>query len=195
MKKPVIIGIITLLAVFAAALIGGALLFKGMNRQDEAAQNKQVINSSMLVTSPSFENNAYIPQKFTCDGGNINPELDISGVPEGAVSLALIMHDPDAPLIGGFTHWLVWNIGPHMSVIKEESVPPGAVEGKNGSGKIGYTAPCPPKGHGIHHYHFTIYALSAKLELTTDTDKNSLEVAMGKYLLTESDLVGLYQRK
>ena len=66
----------------------------------------------MLLTSPAFENGADIPKKYTCDGGDINPVLEIQNVPEEAKSLALILHDPDAPMDGGFTHWVVWNIDP-----------------------------------------------------------------------------------
>ena len=148
----------------------------------------------MLLTSPSFENNSSIPQKFSCDGGNINPELQIQNVPGGTKSLALIMHDPDAPREGGFTHWVVWNIDPAAAMIKEESVPPGACEGTNGAGKTGYMGPCPPPGHGVHHYQFRLYALDSPLELPDTTTAKDLETALEKHLLETTELVGLYER-
>src|SRR5258708_53854 len=111
----------------------------------------------MILTSPSFNDGETIPQKFTCDGGDINPELQIQNVPEGAKSLALILHDPDAPMKDGFTHWIVWNIDPATTVIKQESVPPGSVEGRNDAGRNSYIGPCPRAG--THHYHFQLHAL------------------------------------
>ena len=148
----------------------------------------------MLITSPSFENNAPIPRKFTCDGGGINPEFQIQNVPEGAKSLALILHDPDAPIKGGFFHWVVWNIDPETVLIKEESVPPGASEGLNGARRSGYAAPCPPPGHGVHHYHFQLYALDAMLDLPGATSVSGLVAAMAGHILAEADLVGTYER-
>ncbi len=146
----------------------------------------------MLLTSPSFENGGLIPKKFTCDGGNINPELHIQNVPATAKSLALIMHDPDAPMPGGFTHWVVWNISPSSTVIKQESAPPGAAEGKN-TRAHGYTGPCPPSG--THHYEFTLYALDEALELSEEaTGKAELEAAIKGHILEEAKLVGLYAR-
>src|SRR5258708_687538 len=116
----------------------------------------------MILTSPSFDNNTSIPKKFTCEGGNINPELHIQNIPEEAKSLALILHDPDAPVPGGFTHWVVWNIAPTTAIIKQESTSPGSVEGKNGAGRLGYVGPCPPSG--THHYEFRLYALDVMLD-------------------------------
>ncbi len=153
-----------------------------------------VVNNDMLLTSPSFENEGFIPKKFSCEGGDINPELQIQNVPDGALSLALIVHDPDAPLSGGFVHWVVWNINPATTLIKEESVPPGAVEGTNGAGKIGYFGPCPPPGHGVHHYHFRLYALDAQLELSAVTTAYDLEIEIKQHLIDSADLVGLYSR-
>jgi Raf kinase inhibitor-like YbhB/YbcL family protein len=149
----------------------------------------------MLLTSPSFENDATIPRKFACDGGGINPELEIQNVPDGTKSLALILHDPDAPLAGGFTHWVVWNIDPETMVIKEESVPPGATEGLNGARKTGYTGPYPPVGHGIHHYHFKLYALDATLDLPVKTTGDDLLREIKKHLIEKAELVGTYERK
>lgn len=146
----------------------------------------------MIITSPSFKDGEMIPKKFTCDGGNINPELQIQNVPAETKSLALIMHDPDAPRPGGFTHWVAWNINPETTVIKEESVPPGSVEGVNGRGALGYTGPCPSEG--THHYEFRLYALSALLDLPATTTGKDLEVSIGQHLLDQAKLTGLYQR-
>lgn len=145
----------------------------------------------MILTSPSFENNGTIPKKFTCDGGNINPGLQIANVPASAKSLALIMHDPDAPMPGGFTHWVLWNIAPTTTVIKEESVPPGASEGRDTRG-TGYIGPCPPSG--THHYEFHLYALDAMLDLPSTTGKTGLEAEMQKHMIEQATLIGLYQR-
>ena len=148
----------------------------------------------MIITSPSFIDGGNIPQKFTCDGGEMNPELQILNVPGGAASLALVMHDPDAPREGGFTHWVVWNIDPRTTLIKEESIPPGAVEGANGSGRVGYAPPCPPPGHGAHHYHFKLYALDTEIDLPEGASVAELTEAMDGHLLDETEFVGRYER-
>lgn len=150
------------------------------------------MNIKMILTSPSFESGGMIPKKFTGDGGNINPELQIQNVPEEAKSLALIMHDPDAPMPGGFTHWVVWNISPATTRIKEESVPPGSAEGMN-SRNAGYTGPRPPSG--THHYEFYLYALDAMLDLPETTGKKDLEEAMKDHIIEETKMVGLYARQ
>jgi len=146
----------------------------------------------MILTSPSFKEGAPIPSKFTCEGGDINPELQIQNVPEGAASLALVLHDPDAPVAGGFTHWVAWNIKPSTVLIKEESVPPGSVEGTNGAGREGYMGPCPHKG--AHHYEFRLYALDTKLSLSEGTDRAGLENAMKGHIIEKTSLTGIYEK-
>jgi hypothetical protein len=159
----------------------------------------------MILTSPVFENGATIPKKYTCDGGGINPELQVQNVPDEAKSLALIMHDPDAPsrilpdktsegapMPGGFTHWVVWNIDPKTTVIKTESVPPGSIEGTNSAGTVNYVGPCPPKG--THRYIFYLYALDAVLDLPTGVPAESVKKEIEKHLLAEAELMGIYKR-
>ena len=146
----------------------------------------------MIITSPVFNHDGSIPKKYSCDGGDINPELLIQNVPAGTKSLALIVHDPDAPMPGGFTHWVVWNIDPRTTLIKEDSVPPGAVEGLQSAGKPGYVGPCPPSG--THHYHFQLYALNAMLDLPPDAPKGMLEKEIEGRLVESAELVGLYKR-
>jgi hypothetical protein len=147
----------------------------------------------MLIISPSFEDGGFIPTKFSGDGGDINPELQIQNVPASAASLALIVHDPDAPMLGGFYHWLVWNIDPRTVLIKEESTPQGAVEGAGSAGNVGYVGPKPPHGT-THHYHFKLYALDEELSLAPGAAIKDLMASMDGHTVATAELVGLYKR-
>jgi Raf kinase inhibitor-like YbhB/YbcL family protein len=129
-----------------------------------------------------------IPKKFTCDGQNVNPSFRIEGIPEGALSLALIVDDPDAPM-GTWVHWVVYNI-PKVSGIEENSVP--GIQGNNDFGKKDYGGPCPPSG--THRYFFKLYALDSKLALKGQVDKKRLEQAMQGHIIQKAELVGLYKR-
>lgn len=149
----------------------------------------------MILTNPAFKDGEFIPAKFSCDGGDINLELQIQNVPTEAKSLALIMDDPDATRGEIFTHWLVWNIDPQTIIIKEESVPSGAIEGTNDFGRMGYGGPCPPLGSKPHHYHFKLYALSAMLNLKSDAGKSALEAEIDRHVIAKAEFVGLYQRR
>jgi len=149
--------------------------------------------SNMKITSPSFENNGSIPPKFTCYGEGINPQLALEGVPKDTLSLALIAHDPDAPGPGGFTHWIIFNMSPALKEIRENSKPPSGTEGTNSGGKIGWTSPCPPSG--IHHYHFTLYALDEVLKFNSSAKKTDIEKAIAGHIIEQTELVGLCQRQ
>jgi len=146
----------------------------------------------MKLSSPAFENNQTIPSKYTCDGEDISPSLEISETPEGAKSLVLIIDDPDAPM-GTWDHWIVWNITPLISSIEENSIPEGAVQGTNSFGKQPYGGPCPPSG--VHHYRFKLYALDTRLELNPSSTKKDVEKAMEDHILDQAELIGLYQRQ
>ena len=149
----------------------------------------------MLLKSSGFKPNADMPSKFTCDGDNVNPLLEIREVPPETKSLALIMEDPDAT--GGTTwdHWLLWNIDPKTQYVSEDSMPFGAVLGKNSFGKMRYGGPCPPKGNNAHRYIFTLYALDATLKLPEGSEKNTLKQAMNNHVLATAELIGMYARK
>ena len=110
----------------------------------------------MKIISEVFENKQMIPQKYTCDGENINPPLQITDIPSNTESLVLIVDDPDAPS-GDWIHWLVWNINPQTKEIMEDSVPENAVVGTNDFKKMEYDGPCPPSG--THRYVFKVLAL------------------------------------
>jgi Raf kinase inhibitor-like YbhB/YbcL family protein len=115
--------------------------------------------SPITVTSPAFEAGGAIPDTFTCRGAGDVPPLAWTGVPAGADSLALVVHDPDAPR-GPFLHWVV--VGIPASATGMAELPAGAAEGLNSAGRHGWYPPCPP--HGTHRYVFTVYALGARVD-------------------------------
>jgi len=145
----------------------------------------------MKIASSAFENKQMIPQKYTCDGENINPPLQITEVPSNTQSLVLIVDDPDAPS-GDWVHWLVWNINPETKLIAENESLQGATQGTNDFDKQNYGGPCPPSG--IHHYQFKIYGLDTTLNLPSSSRKKDLETAMANHILDKDMLIGLYQR-
>ncbi|OGI26227.1 MAG: hypothetical protein A3J76_01435 [Candidatus Moranbacteria bacterium RBG_13_45_13] len=147
----------------------------------------------MKIASPVFENNGNIPEKYTCDGEEINPPLEFSDVPENTKSLALIVDDPDAPIPGGFVHWIVFNIKPDIKEIKENAVPENAIQGITSEGKTGYVGPCPPSG--IHHYQFKLYALDEMPDLDSSAKREDVEKSMEGHILDQAKLIGLYQRQ
>lgn len=146
----------------------------------------QLNMKTLIITSNSFEKE--IPSKYTCDGENINPSLNIEGIPNEAKSLAIIMEDPDA--VGGlWIHWLVWNVPPGS--VAEDSVP--GIQGLNSANKNSYGGPCPPSG--IHRYVFKVYALDTELDLAKNAIKSDVERAMKGHIVAEGELTGLYSKK
>jgi Raf kinase inhibitor-like YbhB/YbcL family protein len=145
----------------------------------------------MKITSSAFQQGANIPSKFSCDGPNTSPPLQISDVPGEAKSVVLIVDDPDAPS-GLFTHWAVWNISPQTSTIAEGSTPKG-VHGTNDFGKSGYGGPCPPSG--AHRYYFKIFALDRELDLPVGAKRSQLDAAMKGHVIAQGELMGRYAKK
>jgi Raf kinase inhibitor-like YbhB/YbcL family protein len=145
------------------------------------------------LVSPAFADGQPIPARYTCDGENVSPELWWSDVPSGTHSLALTCQDPDAPR-GTFTHWVIWNLDPALERLPSGEVPPGALQGRNDFGHVGYGGPCPPPGHGPHHYHFTLYAVPELIPLPEGATITQLRAALGSGVLDEAELVGIYER-
>lgn len=179
-----------------ALLVGGftALSVTGCSA---AAQPKKGNEPMFQLTSSAFETESSIPPQFSCDGRNISPELSWSRPPAGTKSLVLIMHDPDAPIEGGYTHWLVYNIPANVNHLPEnvpnqDKLAGGGLQGKNDSGKYGYTGPCPPSG--THRYYFRLYALDREVDAGAGGSKASLEKAMEGHVLAKAELLGRYRR-
>jgi len=143
----------------------------------------------MAIESPDFENGAPIPKRFTRYGENRQPPFTFDGVPSEAISLAIMMDDPDAPK-GTFTHWIVFNLNPQLSGIVENSALEGAQQGLNDAGRIGYTGPFPPSGE--HRYFIRLYALDCSLEMPTDTDREMFLAAIDGHIIAEAAWMGRF---
>ena len=149
--------------------------------------------TNITITSDAFENNGQIPKKHGYKNDNQSPQLSFSGIPSDAKSLALIMDDPDAMKPAGkvWSHWIVWNISPNTTQIKENSVPGEAIQGTTDFGTTGYGGPAPPDKE--HTYIFALYALDTTLDLrATTTTKKQLEDAIKPHVLAKAQLCGRY---
>ncbi len=148
-------------------------------------------NNLLMISSTAFQNNGLMPAVYTCDGENFNPPLDISNIPAKAKSIAIIVNDPDAPN-GGFIHWVDYNIPVNGSTLSIPANSENGVAGKNGTGKDGYTGPCPPSG--THHYHFKVFALDGPVPVQGGMDAKTLEQSISGHIISSGELVGLYVR-
>ncbi|MFQ6048284.1 MAG: YbhB/YbcL family Raf kinase inhibitor-like protein [Phycisphaerae bacterium] len=155
----------------------------------------------ITVTSSAFESGQAIPRKYTGDGADLSPPLAWSNLPPQTRELALICDDPDAPTRQPWSHWVLYKIPPTTSALPEgvekTARPPqlpGALQGSNSWGKIGYGGPAPPRGHGTHHYHFRVYALDSPLPDREGMNRQQLLDAMKGHVLAQGELVGTYAR-
>lgn len=159
---------------------------------------------SITIRSTAFAEGDVIPQKHTGDGEDVSPPLAWEGIPEEAKELALICDDPDAPTAEPWVHWVIYKITPTVGGLPEGmpsdaqlDAPIRAFQGQNSwptGGTIGYRGPAPPPGHGIHHYHFKLYALDCELYAKPGVGKNTLLAEMDGHVLAQGELVGTYQR-
>lgn len=183
-------GVWIILAVIVAAVVLGLW----PRKEHTAAPSQETGMQEIKIASSAFENNGSIPAKYTCDREDVSPPLEVSGVPAGTKSLALIMHDPDAPRAGGWTHWVKWNIKPMtMTMTITEGEEPDGTSGKGTGGSTTYMGPCPPSG--THRYFFTVYALDTELTLKEGATKTEVEQAMEGHVIGKGELVGLYSRE
>lgn len=182
----------------APALALAALVSCGSNNHannqvngDAAMENATL--TKLNLASDAFKNGQPIPKQYTCDGADQTPVLRWGAPPEGTKSFALVIDDPDAPS-GTFRHWGVFDIPASARAIGDGKRI--GTEVMNDFGKPGYGGPCPPKGHGPHHYHFKLFALNTeKLGLSSDAKVIDVENATKAHTIGEGELVGTYERK
>jgi Raf kinase inhibitor-like YbhB/YbcL family protein len=157
----------------------------------------------LKIQSTSFKAGDYIPDKYTCKGDNISPEISWSGAPPGTKDFALIVDDPDAPT-QTWVHWVIFNIPAKpkdptdntyellANFPRDEKTESGILQGLNDFRKIGYDGPCPPQGGGPHRYYFKLYALDAPLPLVAGDSKAQVLKAMKGHILAWNQMVGIY---
>ena len=162
-----------------------------------------LVSAAMTVTSPTLKANETIPKDHTADGKNLSPALAWSGAPAATNQFALVCDDPDAPMPGGFVHWVVYKIPATAKGLPAElpmdatlTAPPelaGAIQGLSGFKRTGYRGPAPPPGKP-HHYTFTVYALDAELPLESGLTRNQLMEAIKGHIIGQGSLVAIYER-
>jgi Raf kinase inhibitor-like YbhB/YbcL family protein len=178
-----------------------------------ARLHAQAAPAKLTVTSTAFKDGETLPKDYTQDGKNVSPPLAWSGAPASTRQVAVVLHDPDAPMAGGFTHWVLYKV-PGTATGLPEGVPlgatvsvtgaTGAIQGLSGFNAFqrpgsaplepGYRGPAPPPGNP-HHYHFMVYALDSALDLQPGLDRNALLKAMEGHIVGQGEIVGLYQRQ
>lgn len=192
-----------ILAILALVIVGAGYFFilpNALAPLDAPAVHIKPV--AMNITSAAFEEGGSIPSLYTCDGTNVNPPLTISEIPEGTVSLALVVHDPDVPKSlrpdGIFDHWVVYSIPVSPSqteiTITENSMP--GLQGLNGAQTESYIGPCPPPEFepNEHRYVFTAYALSTELTFLAPPKKEEVLSALNEYVIGTAELIGRYKR-
>jgi len=149
--------------------------------------------TKLSLTTNAFGDGQPIPTQFTCDGANQAPAISWGEPPAGTKSFALVVNDPDAPS-GTFRHWGVFDIPATARAIGGGQRL--GTEVQNDMGKPGYAGPCPPPGHGVHHYHFKLFALDTdRLGLSPSAKVVDVEQAASRHALAQGELIGTYERK
>lgn len=204
MKKIHLKIIFSLVVAFVAAYVVAGIIYAPESIKKLELDETEVTSTnneptmSLTLTSSAFRDGEKIPAKHTCDGENISPELHISGVPKETKSLVLVMDDPDIPEsvkesmnIEKFDHWVLYNISPETTLIKEGEV--AGSEGLASNGKIGYVGSCPPDKE--HRYFFRLYAMPNTLNFIKAPTLDEVETIAKESALESATLMGLYERE
>ena len=186
-------------AIMAVSLVA---IFIGIACDSGESNASAERKSTMTITSTAFTDGQPVPIKYTGDGEDVSPPLAWANLPGGTRQLALICDDPDAPgPTSPWVHWVIYGIKPDATGLAEAvptderlDDPPGSMQGKNSWNTVGYRGPAPPKGHGVHHYRFTLYALDATPALQPGATREEVDAAIYPHVLAETTLVGTYER-
>lgn len=186
---------------YLASVAAGTALLAGCGGSDRSDTGGATgSGTSLAFEATPFDDGERIPARYTCEGGDVNPELVISGVVDEVETLALVVEDPDAGE-EPFVHWLLWNVPASTETIPrsvaKQNEPPfaaGARQGTNDAGTVGYTGPCPPTGDEAHTYYFRLRAVDVSLELEAGADRAALEEALSGHIVDSVSLSGTYRR-
>ncbi|MEN9864427.1 MAG: hypothetical protein RL748_17 [Pseudomonadota bacterium] len=182
-------GLMIKLAFPLVALLSGSAMANTFT-----LSSKDLVQGKAMASAQEF-------QGFGCSGGNLSPQLSWSGAPKGTEAFAILAYDPDAPTGSGWWHWQIVNIPKDVSSLpagagdlSKKLTPAGSLNIKNDYGVAGFGGACPPKGHGVHRYQFTIHALSKKLELPADASGALTGYMVKANSLGSSTIEALYKR-
>lgn len=162
--------------------------------------------SAFTLTSSAFAPDGEIPRTHTCQGDDTSVDLSWSNAPAGTQSFALVVDDPDAvPVVGyAWVHWVAYNIPPAVTSLPAGLAKQATLKLAQGSSftqgltswkRPGYGGPCPPAGTGVHHYHFSLFALKSTPALPAGLDRKELLNRIGGDILGEAKLTGTYIRR
>lgn len=179
-------------AVALVVLAVVAIVFLRARGHADLADGQAV--ALLEVKSASFADEGVIPTRLTCKGEGLSPALELSSVPPGTKSMAMVMDDTYSPF--GFVHWLLYNIPSQTRTIPEgassrKTLPGGASEGIGSDGTARYFGPCPP-GSSAHRYVISVYALSVGAELMPGLTKKRLADAVKGHVLAEGKWAGTF---
>ena len=182
--------LLTGIAVLATIAVGTVWFLR---REGQADLSRGSIPATLAVDGASFLDGGEMPQRLTCDGDNLSPDIKIPPVPPATKNLVVVMDDLDAPF--GFIHWLVYDIPPSVREIAEGAssraqLPPHAAEGTNDFGRMHYDGPCPPSGR--HRYRLGLYAIDVSLGVPAGETQAKLAAAVSGHILARGQIIGIY---
>jgi Raf kinase inhibitor-like YbhB/YbcL family protein len=149
---------------------------------------------TLAVSSTAFEHGGRLPDDQSSNGAGVSPQLSWSGVPDGTTSFAVIVHDPDAPLVRGFTHWVVYGIPADVHELPEGGGDE-YTQGVHGMGAPGWAPAAPPPGHGDHFYYFNVYAIGGDVELKPGLTADEVLDQIDEHIIAQARLVGTYSNE
>ena len=184
-------GFVPVLALVALASCGANNRADSNSTGEGAVENATL--TQLILASDAFQNGQPIPTQFSCDGANPSPALKWEEPPAGTKSFALVIDDPDAPG-GTFRHWGAYDLpASARSIASGQRI---GTEVKNDKGTLGYTGPCPPRGHGPHPYHFRLFALDVdRLGLGSNSKVIDVENEATKHAIAQGELIGTFERR
>ncbi|HTA90716.1 MAG TPA: YbhB/YbcL family Raf kinase inhibitor-like protein [Polyangiaceae bacterium] len=152
------------------------------------------VEQSITVRSVAFDDGAALPISCTVDGVGAPPPLSFHGVPESARAIVVICEDPDAPFPEPYVHWMVYGM-PGVAEDLDAQSQVSYQQGQNSKLELGYTPAAPPPGHGVHHYHFQVFALDRALSLADGIGRSDLLDELRGHVLAWGELIGTYERQ
>lgn len=170
---------------------------QGIRAGDEKLASHRLaaaVTPSIEVHSVAFDAGTALPISCSVDGVGAAPALSFENVPQAAQSLLVICEDPDAPFLQPYVHWVVFGIPATAVGIDAQSQHDYRL-GENGKSENGFTPAAPPPGHGVHHYHFQVFALDSTIELAQGASRDDVVQAAQGHVLAWGEIVGTYERE